>query len=252
MGNEPNDSDADNAQQCFPDLVRRKKEWRVLAQEDINWLNSVAVCRRYESRAVVFLEGDACKGVYIVRDGLAAVRKAGADGEAVLIRLANAGDLMGYRPFLAGESHRATAEVVKPSNICFIKSAFLRDLLLRRPALGVQLLKRVSRDLGDAEQRFHDAVTMSLRERLAHWLLVMKEPYGTERADGKIMLDLPISRRDMAEMLGVRSESLSRTIHQMSEDGVLRFSGRRAWIDNPDELINELSPYLVRSALNDP
>ena len=249
MGNEPIDPDADNAQQCFPDPIRRKKEWRVLGQEDIDWLNSVAVCRRYEPGEFVFLEGDACQGVYLIREGLVAVRKSNVDGEAVLLRLANFGDLMGYRPFLAGEPHRATAEVQKLSNICFIKSSFLRDLLLTRPALGAQLLKQVSRDLGDAEQRFHDAVTMSLRERLAHWLLVMKEPYGTETADGKIILDLPISRHDMAEMLGVRSESLSRTIHQMSEDGVLRFSGHRAWIDNPDKLINELSPYLVRSAL---
>jgi len=246
MGNRPNDPDADVALRCFSEPVLRKELWQGLDQADIDWLNSVAVCRRYESDDVVFHQGDACKGVYIVRDGLTAVRKTSANGESTLLRLENAGDLMGYRPFLASEPHQATAEVIQPGNICFVRTPLLRDLLLKRPAFGVALLKRVSRDLGEAEQRFQNAVTMSLRERLAHWLLLMKGPYGTETADGKTMLELPISRRDMAEMLGVRSESLSRTIHQMSEDGVLRFSGHRAWINDPDELINELSQYLER------
>ena len=115
------------------------------------------------------------------------------------------------------------------------------EFLVRQPLFGLELLKCVSRELGEAEQRFSHSVTKVLRMRLGHWLLLMKEPYGTSLADGKIMLELPISRCDIAEMLGVRAESLSRAIHQMTEDGVLKFMGRKAWIDEPDRLTEELS-----------
>jgi predicted transcriptional regulator len=72
----------------------------------------------------------------------------------------------------------------------------------------------------------------------------MKKRYGQVTDEGKLLIELPISRRDMAEMIGVRSESLSRTIRQMTDEGILTFSGRRVWIDTADLLINELEPWL--------
>jgi CRP-like cAMP-binding protein len=228
------------AQDCFPDEFRGTDVWRVLGQDDIDWINKIAICKRHKASEILFVEGDNCSGVYLICEGLVAIRKISSDGKSVLMRLAKPGDLLGYRPFLAAEPHRATADFLKSGRACFLKSALMHELLLKQPLFGFELVKRISQDLGEAEERFNQVVTKGLRARLAHWLLLMKEPYGTTTADGKFVLELPISRRDMAEMLGVRSESLSRAIHQMTEDGVLRFSGHRAWIDEPDRLIREL------------
>ncbi len=227
---------------CMPARSRRAGVWGVLNLDDIDWFDQHAVCRGYTPEEAVFSQDDSCDGIYLICKGLAAVRKTSSEGKSVLMKLARAGDMLGYRPFLAGELHRASAQFVKPGGkLCFLKSSAVQELLLRQPLFGLELLKCVSQELGEAEERFSHSVTKVLRKRLCHWLLLMKEPYGTTSADGKIMLELPISHSEIAEMLGVRAESLSRTIHQMTRDGMVSIMGRKAWINEPDKLTEELS-----------
>ena len=229
---------------CFPEGIRKLTEWRVLDADDIDNLNRVAVCREYRPGQLVFAEGDACKGVYFINQGLIGVRKEDMGGDSVLLRLACDGDTLGYRPFLAGEHHLAGAEVLKPSLVCFIDAANMWKYLHDVPEFGLEFMRRASRELGQAERRFYETVTMNVRSRLAHLLLIMKERYGTMTPDGKLLIEIPISRHDMAEMIGIRSESLSRSIRQMTDDGVVNFSGHKVWIDDINRLYDELAPYL--------
>ncbi len=242
MGRLLKDCGVRSVYRCMPARSRRAGVWRVLNQDDIDWFDQNAVCKGYTPDEMVFSQGDACDGIYLICKGMAAVRKSSSEGKSVLMKLARPGDMLGYRPFLAGEPHRARAQFVKPGGrVCFLKSSVVRELLMRQPLFGLELLKCVSKELGEAEERFSHSVTKVLRNRFGHWLLLMKEPYGTSLDDGGLVLELPISRAEIAEMLGVRAESLSRAIHQMTEDGVVRFTGRKAWIDEPDRLIEELS-----------
>lgn len=227
---------------CFPEHLLDATEWRVLGQKELDWLNSIAVCSSHDPGQYIFYEDDECDGIHFVCKGLIGVRKIDVDGDSVLIRLAEEGDPLGYWPFLAEVRHHCTAEVLQPARVCFIKSEYLRQVFDRNPALSFEFLRRASRDLGEARERFHQAVTLNLRARLAHFLLLMKKRYGRVTEEGTLLIELPISRRDMAEMIGVRTESLSRTIRQMTDDGILTFSGHRVWVDTADLLIGELEP----------
>ncbi|MFV2033601.1 MAG: Crp/Fnr family transcriptional regulator [Halocynthiibacter sp.] len=219
-------------------------EWQVLDEAELGWLGSVALSSSYESGQYIFYEGDKCDGIHFVCRGLIGVRKINADGDSVLMHMAEQGDPLGYRPFLDEKAYYSTAEALQPSQLCFIGAKYLRDIFHRSPDFSFEFLRRASRDLGESRERFHQAVSMDLRLRLAHFLLLMKERYGHVTHEGKLLIELPISRRDMAEMIGVRSESLSRTIRQMTDEGVLTFSGHRVWIDTADLLISEIRPGL--------
>jgi CRP/FNR family transcriptional regulator len=224
---------------CFPHGILQGTEWRVLGPEELVELCKKAHCRDYEPGETIFREGEACRGVYFISHGLVAVRKEDAEGEAVLLRLASAGDTLGYRPFYAGGPHRASTEVLRNSGICFFDAETMRDLLHDNPELGVGFLRRASLELGQAEQRFYETVRLDLRVRLAHMLLIFKERYGRQEADGRIVVDLPISRQNMAAMIGVRAESLSRAIRHMTDNGLINVSGQRAWIVDLDRLVAE-------------
>ena len=231
---------ADGAR-CFPHGVLEGSEWRVLGPEQLVELCKKAHCRDYQPGETIFREGEACRGVYFISHGLVAVRKDDAEGESVLLRLASAGDTLGYRPFCAGGPHRASTEVLRNSRICFFDGETMRDLLHDNPELGVGFLRRASRELGQAEQRFYETVRLDLRARLAHLLLIFKDRYGRHETDGRIVVDLPVSRQNMAAMIGVRAESLSRVIRHMTDDGLINVSGHRAWILDLDRLVAEIA-----------
>jgi len=226
---------------CFNCQHRSRSQWSSLTQQETEQLDRAKVCRRFEPGETVFREGDPCRAVYCVMDGLVGVRKTDSEGNSVLLaRMASTGDTLGYRPFLAKEPHRGTAEALKPSIICTIDGKTVQDLLYHNPSLGLQFLERAAKDLGEAEEHYFQTVTLSVRARFAHLLLVLNKQYGKTAAGGGLSIELPLSRGDLAAMIGTRPESMSRTIRKMEEDGIARFTGRTVHVPKIDELLNEL------------
>ena len=80
---------------------------------------------------------------------------------------------------------------------------------------------------------------LSVRARLAYLLLELRVRHGQVDADGNIVIDLPLSRQDLASLAGTRPESLSRVIKALEAAGVARFTGRRVVVVDLDVLVDE-------------
>ena len=225
---------------CFTCQARGRTEWCVLTEEELALVNQGKVCRQYLPGDVIFHEGDECHGIHCIESGLVGIRKLDAGGKEVLLRLSHPGDTMGYRSFLAGNDHNNSAEALEQSVICIVSGATVRSLLNKNPSLGLRFLKHAARDLDDAEEKVLQSTTLPVRARFAHLLLVLKDRYGVTGEDGALVLELPLSRQDMAAMIGIRPESMSRTIRSFEEDDIAHFSGRRVHVARIDDLIREL------------
>lgn len=219
-------------------------EWSVLSPEEIQIFNENVTCKNYKVGENVFYERDDCKGLYLVESGLIGVRKIDVEGGQVLMRLAHPGDTLGYRPLLAGEKHRAGAEVIQAARVCFLPKDIMRRFLISNPELGDCFLQRTARALGAADERFFEAVTLPARIRLFHLLMVLRERCGHIHEDGSLFLDLNLNRRDIASMLGIRAESLSRLVREIEAEGLAHFSGKQIVIADPDSLLEELDAGL--------
>jgi CRP/FNR family transcriptional regulator len=225
---------------CFTCQGRQRSEWCVLGEEELALLNRAKISREYVPGEPLFREGDPCSGVYCIESGLVGIRRLDAGGSSLLVRLAYPGDTVGYRAVLADENHRAAAEAVQGGSVCFIDRATVRALLERNPALGLRFLGRATRELDAAEERALLGATMTLRARFAHLLLVFKDRFATSAGDGAFTLELPLSRQDLAAMVGARPESMSRAIRSLEDDGVARFSGRTVHVPRLDTLLDEI------------
>ncbi|MEQ8193622.1 MAG: Crp/Fnr family transcriptional regulator, partial [Rhodospirillales bacterium] len=181
---------------CFTCQSRQRTEWCVLAEDELKIIDEAKKCRRLGPGEVLFHQGDPCKGIHCVEGGLIGVRKLDADGNSVLLGMAYPGDTLGYRFLLSGEDYQAGAEALKPSMVCYVDQSAIRFLLEKNPALGLRFLRRAATDLNEAEDRFLQSVTLSVRARFAHLLLVLKKRYdGEEDADTNdaFSMDLPLS-----------------------------------------------------------
>lgn len=225
---------------CFTCQTRGRTEWCVLEDEELQLVDEGKTCREYLPGEVAFHEGDSCRGVHCIESGLIGIRKTNANGNEILLRLCHPGDTMGYRSFLAGDDHNNTAEALEPTVLCFIGGNTVRSLLLKNPSLGLRFLRHAAADLNAAEERVLQNTTLSVRARFAHLLLVFKDRYGVSGENGELDIELPLSRQDMAAMIGIRPESMSRTIRGFQEDDVARFSGRRVHVPNIADLVDEL------------
>ncbi|MFO1372207.1 MAG: Crp/Fnr family transcriptional regulator [Candidatus Competibacteraceae bacterium] len=225
--------------------MRQRNEWRVLAGEELTLLAQARKCRLYHAGEPIFSAGEPSHGIYCITSGTVAIRKVGAEGNAVLVQLGYPGDTLGYRDLLLGENRRSSAEALGPSKVCFIDKQTVRALLDKSPALGLQFLRRVATDLDDAHTKLVQNATFSNRTKLIHLLLVLMNRHGRTSIDGSRVMKLPLSRRDLASMIGARHETLSRIIGRLEEDGIARFSGRTVHVAQPNSLLDEIKPTLV-------
>ena len=230
---------------CLECGLRQRNEWRVLAEDELKLLSQAKKCRLYQAGKPLYVEGEPSYGIYCVASGTVAIRKVDEQGNAVLVQLGYPGDTLGYRGLLLDENRRSNAEALGPSKVCFVDQRIVRALLDKNPALGLQFLRRVTADLDDAHAKLVQNATFSNRTKFVHLLLVLMNRHGRTATDGTRVMQLPLSRRDLASMIGTRHETLSRIISRLEEEGVARFSGRTVHVTRPHSLLEEITPPLL-------
>ncbi|MGO4870074.1 MAG: Crp/Fnr family transcriptional regulator [Roseiarcus sp.] len=225
---------------CGACHVGGRSDWRDLDEEANNLLVRGRRRFAYDSGEVVFAQGEPGDGMHCVSGGTVGIRRLDANGNSVLLGLAYPGDTIGYRSFLTGGVHKTSAEALGPSFVCHFSSATITALLARVPALGQRFLKRTIGELEHAHDAMLRQATLSNRRQLVHLLLVLVRRHGRRRPDGAQTIDLPVSRRDLASMIGARHETISRIIGRLETDGMAHFSGRQVTIPCVEALAGEI------------
>jgi CRP/FNR family transcriptional regulator len=121
-----------------------------------------------------------------------------------------------------------------------VEGDVIRELTHRSPALADRFLQRMAADLEISNDLLLASRALSLRARVAHILFVLKDRFDRVDSEGNIVLTLPLSRRDLARLVGVRPESLSRGIRQLEQAGVAHFEGKQVVIPDLDALLDTI------------
>jgi CRP/FNR family transcriptional regulator len=221
---------------CFSCQACSRAEWCGLSKAELGRIDAAKTVREYTPGDVLYHQGDPSSGVFCVESGLVGLRKIDAEGNSVLVRLAYPGDTIGFRSLVCGEDHRLGAEVLKPSTICLIDAATAMALAKNNPALCLRLLRHMANDLSDAEEKFVQSNTLEIEERIAYTFLLLKRRCAVAAKDGGLTIELPVSRQDLAAMVGIRPETMSRAIRKFADDGVVFISGRTVRIPDPATL----------------
>ena len=203
-------------------------------------LDRAKTCNVYDPGQVIFYEGNACLGIHCLESGTVKLRKANSGADDVVVGLAEPGDVLGYLAYFGEGGYTTTAEAVTSCRVCFVDRAVIKTLIHRNPALGLEFLKRISRDVERSEGERVRALSLPLRARAAHLLLVLKDRNATADDDGRLTIELPLSRKDLAAMLGTRPESLSRLIRDFETEGIATFGTNAVVVPDLDVLMDQL------------
>jgi CRP-like cAMP-binding protein len=194
---------------------------------------------------VLFYEDDPCDGVHFVISGLIGLRKSDADGNSVLLRLAYGGDFLGCQSVLTDANHTVEAEVLEDAETGFIsRDAFLK-LVESSPEFALHFLRQTAGNLAEVEFKSFEYMTKPARARVAHFLWSLKDRYTEGNSNGATSLRIPFGRKDMAALLGITPETISRVIRVLSNDGVAKFTNRTVSVPNLDSLHNEFAHELA-------
>jgi CRP/FNR family transcriptional regulator len=187
----------------------------VVNLEQLPRLAALAAGRRLEVGQTLFQEGDTADEVFTLTDGMLKLYKLMSDGRRQIVGFLVPGDFLGLA---FGRTYVYSAEAVVPTAVCrFRRSQFL-GLLEECPALEKEILGRTSTELAAAQEQMLLLGRKTARERVASFIVALarRRKLG---ADGP--LELPMSRADIADYLGLTIETVSRTFTMFRKERLI-------------------------------
>lgn len=185
----------------------------------------------YAPGTVVYEVNTHKKFIYSIRRGLVKLVHDGHDGVSRIVRLLGPGAVIGIELLDGSESYHHTAITLNQVDLCKIPAATVKQLETRHPQLCGQIRKQIQSQLDLADQWICALGTGSAKQRVAQLLLVLNESYADK--DGAFIL---LNRDDMAAIIGIAFETVSRMIAEFKRQKILYKTTDNLYKCDVDEL----------------
>ncbi|MBR0682247.1 helix-turn-helix domain-containing protein [Roseomonas eburnea] len=184
-----------------------------------------------EPRESVFHQGDPARFVYTLTEGMARLTRVLPDGRQAVIGFRFPGDILGFTP---SEEHAFGAEMLTRGNVCRLDRRRLEQLFRRYPVMERRFLDLCMKELAASQDHILALGRFSAEERVAAFLVSLAEAQERRGHVGPVF-DLPATRADMGEFLGLTLETVSRAVSAFRKRGWIRLHGHSGieLIDRP-------------------
>lgn len=196
--------------------------FRGLPDEQIQALARIAVEKKYGRNETIFTEGQPADGFYLVAGGSVKVYKVSPEGKEHILHIFGAGHPIGEVPMFTGGRFPANALCLKASRLLFFRRAAFVELISNNPSMAMNMLGVLSMRLREFTVQIENLSLKEVPGRLATYLLLL----SGEQAQPDVV-QLPISKGQLASLLGTIPETLSRIFARMAEAGMITVTGRR-------------------------
>jgi CRP/FNR family transcriptional regulator, nitrogen fixation regulation protein len=190
------------------------------------WMQLIGGVTYYPRRVQIVHEDEAADRLYKVISGTVCTYKVLSDGRRQIGGFYLAGDIFGLE---CAEGHSLAAETITNAKVLVIRKSVLSALAGRNAALTNHLLSLTARELARVQDRVLLLSSKSAQERVVGFLLEMSKR-GLSNGDGLELansVELPMSRQDIADYLGLTIETVSRTLWALEHCGAITISRRR-------------------------
>jgi CRP/FNR family transcriptional regulator len=200
--------------------VREIPLFRGLSDDHWHQLSTIAEPADVEKGRMIFQEGDAAEGFYVVTGGKVKVFKLSAEGKEQILHIYGPGHPIGEVPVFSGNRFPANAmALVKSRLYYFPRKAFLA-LITEHPSLCMNMLAVLSMRLREFTTQIENLSLKEVPGRLAAYLLYLA---NEQQSPNKVRL--PLSKGQLASLLGTIPETLSRIFSKMSGLGLIDVEG---------------------------
>jgi len=197
----------------------------------IQRLSEITSSATYPKGAMLYVEGQPARGVFILCAGHVMLSTSSADGRSLILRISEPGDLLGLPATISGRPYEVTAKVIEPTQANFISQTdflnFLRD--------HGEAALRVAQELSEIYQTaFAEMRTIGLshsaKEKLARFLLDWSAHHPSD--NGAIKFNLTLTHEEIAQMIGASRETVTRLFADFKKNNLLQIKGSSVTLKN--------------------
>jgi CRP-like cAMP-binding protein len=183
-----------------------------------------------------FEQGAAADAFYVLGEGRVKITQLTPDGHHVVLRLIGPGSPFGGVAALARTTYPVSAEAVDAAAALAWDGRTMARLLEGNARLAVNALQFVASQLREVQDRYRELVTEKVERRVARTLIRLARDTG-RKVEAGVLIDIPLSREDLAEMTGTTIYTVSRLIAAWEEKGLVEGGRQRVVIRRPHGLV---------------
>ncbi len=197
----------------------------------VQQLAAITSAATYPKGAILFVEGQSPRGVFILCSGRVKLSTGSASGRSLILHVAEPGEIIGLPGTISNKSYEATAEALEPVRANFIpRDAFLQFLREHGEAAV-----RVAQILSEICHATYQAVCYlglsgSVAEKLARFFLDLKANHSDQR--GQVRVTLALTHEEIAEMIGTSRETVTRLFADFKRKGLIDVRGSALILTN--------------------
>jgi CRP/FNR family cyclic AMP-dependent transcriptional regulator len=205
-------------------------------------LNEIRSSATYPKSAMLFIEGQQPRGVFVLCTGKAKLSTSSSEGRTVITKICDAGDVLGLSATISNRPYEVTAEMIEPGQANFITRDALLHFMREYGEVAVRVAEQLSRNYYSAYEGIRTlGLTNSPAERFAKLLLGWCNTAGANNGD-PIPVKLTLTHEEIAEIIGTTRETVSRLFSQFKKKQLLQLKGATLIIPNRPALEKIINP----------
>ena len=187
----------------------------------------------YKKKQVLYSEGQRPKAAYYIRKGKVKIYKTNEDGKELITNILTAGDFLGYTYILEEINYKENAEVLEDAEIMKIPKDDFISLVTNDTQIAKQFIKIITHNVIEKEESLLNLAYSSLRRKVAFQLLHILDKFKSSDSSKK---ELRISRENLAQVAGIATESLIRTLSDFKSEKLIDIQSGTIIVLNENKL----------------
>jgi CRP/FNR family cyclic AMP-dependent transcriptional regulator len=194
-------------------------------------LDEISSSATYPKDAILFVEGQEPRGVFVICNGRVKLSAGSADGKSIIVRIAEPGEMVGLPGTISGKPYELTAEALEPLQANFVPRGAFLQFLKENGEVAVRVAELLCQIyLTTLSEVRYLGLSASTTEKLARYLLDL--PASTNHNDGQTRAALTLTHKEIAEVIGASRETVSRLFASFKREQLVEVRGSTLIITN--------------------
>jgi len=228
---------------CTLDLRKQKLGmapfFRGLSVDELTTVEKKFSAAHFTAGDIIYYQGEHAAMLRVVVHGAVKLVRHTSEGKDVLLDMLQPGEYFGNLSASGNDSYSETAQALTDVCILSIRMSNFRLLLDDYSGVAQSVLNITADRLQTSQRQIQHLSTLPVKNRMAHILVMLCDKFGEDNKHGKL-LQLPLSRKDLADMAGTSTATASRIMSQFQGEGLIT-SGRQWVAINDSDGLKELA-----------
>lgn len=207
-----------------------------LNAQELQLLSSLLKEKSYRKDEVIFFEDTYGEEVYLIVKGEVKISTMSlTHKKTTILGILKSGDFLGEMAIIEGEDRSATATAFEDTDILIITKKGFLQFLKKNPQASFKIMRSLCSRLREANEKIKSMTFYDLPGRLARILLSLYNTFPGE-VEGSAVINIPLTHKDLADMLGTARESVTKIISTFRKDGAINSKGKTIFITDKMKL----------------